>query len=1304
MATFSGTTLNDTLFGSALSDLLLGLGGNDMLSGGSRADTLDGGTGADTLEGGNGNDTYVVDSATDVIHEDEFFNANDRVLASIAIDLTSAAYFGIEHVTLTGTTALNATGDEFANMLIGNVAANVLDGNNAGSDTLIGGAGNDSYKVGSQFDVVIEYAGEGTDLVTSSASAYTLGAFVENLTLAADGGTSSGTGNAVANAIAGNAFDNKLLGLAGNDTLTGNDGNDTLDGGIGADSLTGGNGDDLYVVDNVGDKAVESSITGGTDKVESSITFVLGANLENLTLTGLSAIDGTGNTLNNIIDGNTKDNVLIGLAGNDTLSGHGGGDMLLGGDGNDTLEHEFGVTTLVGGGGNDSFRLISDAGQAVIRDFNGLPNTDKIDMSSLFSSVTVDDTNIDQFLQVTTANGSTTINVDVDGTGTFVDPLCVLQGVSTDLAGLLANGAIVGVNVATVPAISGSANNDSKLGTANSDLILGLAGSDTLTGGDGADTLDGGIGTDKLDGGTGNDTYVVDSATDVIVETGGDKDDRILASIAINLTSAAYVGIEHVTLTGTTALNATGDEFANMLIGNAAANVLDGGVNSDTLIGGAGNDTFIVDSGQDQVVENAGEGTDLVKSSALSYTLGAFVENLTLLEGGNFSGTGNALANVITGNTGDNVLDGGAGADILTGGNGNDTYIVDNVGDKVVESSTTGGTDKVESSITYVLGTNLENLALIGASAINGTGNTLNNEIEGNSAANLLSGLAGNDTLIAGGDADTLVGGLGNDSFKFDGSSLAGVDAILDFNGLPNTDKIDFSSSLFSVLVDNTNIDDFLRAVTADGNTTIQIDADGTANGVNFVDMGVLQGVSTDLDGLLANGAIAIDGVAVTSPTSITGTTGNDSLPVGSPPATSTLILGLGGNDTLTGGGGDDTLDGGTGTDNMVGGAGNDTYVVDSATDKITDSGGSDDRILASIAINLTNPLYDGVEHVTLTGTTALNATGDEFANMLIGNGGANVLDGGLNTDTLVGDTLIGGAGNDTYVVHSAFDVVIENAGEGTDLVKSSADSFTLGANIENLTLLEGGDFSGTGNALVNVITGNSGSNVLDGGAGADSLTGGNGDDIYFVDNVGDKVVESSATGGQDAVESTITYTLGVNLEDLGLDGADNIDGTGNTLGNTISGNDGDNVLSGLAGNDTLDGGLGGNDLLLGGDGNDLLFATEGTDTLAGGAGSDTFHFESFSLDGRDVIADFNGLPGGDLIDISQLLTGFNPDSSNINDFVKTTQTEGSTTIQVDVDGTANGANFVDMAVLQGVCTDVMGLLNNGSLVLATDA
>ncbi|HTO84392.1 MAG TPA: calcium-binding protein, partial [Methylomirabilota bacterium] len=777
---------------------------------------------------------------------------------------------------------------------------------------------------------------------------------------------------------------------------------------------------------------------------------------------------------------------------------------------------------------------------------------------------------------------------------------------------------------------NGTTASDTLTGSSQSDYLAGLAGNDSLSGGSGGhDTLDGGTGSDTLDGGGGNDTYVVDSSKDVIRESGFDASDRIQASISIDLNSAAYDRIEHVTLTGTSGLSATGDEFANMLIGNGGANTLDGRGGADTMLGSGGNDTYEVDSSSDAVIELSGDGTDQVDSAA-SFALSDFVENLTLTGTAGIDGTGNALANKITGNDaanrlsgadgddtltgngGDDTLDGGIGADSLSGGKGNDTYEVDDSGDKIAESGGAADVDTVESTITYVLGSNLEKLTLLGTAAIDGTGNNLNNALLGNDKANTLSGLAGNDTLNGEGGRDLLMGGAGNDGIvgERDGDTLAGgsgndififglsgskSDVIADFNGLPGADLIDLSDLLPGSITAAT-AGQFLQTVSAGGSTTLRIDVDG---GNSFVDLAVLQGVTTDVAGLLANGDIHVFS-SVPPPTAVVGTAGADTLAAG---RTSELVEGLGGNDSLSGGNGFglgfDTLDGGTGNDTMAGGKGSDTYIVDSAKDVIIESAGADDRVVASISIDLRNTAYDGIEHVTLTGSSPLSATGDAVANMLIGNIAANKLDGGANADTM-----IGGGGNDTYTVDNSGDSVVELDGDGTDQVNSSA-SFILPDFVEKLTLTGTADIDGTGNALANTITGNGGRNeldgrggndtltgdegadTLDGGNGADSLTGGNGGDRYVVDDPGDKISETGASTDTDTVVASVSYALGATLENLVLDGTAAIDGTGNALANVITGNAAANVLSGLAGNDIINGG--GGDSLFGGDGSDLL-------------------------------------------------------------------------------------------------------------------
>ena len=307
-----GTSGNDLVTGGALNETLYGYAGND---------TLDGGLGADTMIGGIGDDTYYVDNTNDVVVE-LGSQGTDRVFASATYTLSS----DVESLTLTGSASINGYGNVLANTITGNAGANFIDGG-AGDDTMIGGAGNDIYVVDSVGDVIIENTLSGTDGVYSSIS-YTLAANLEGLAL---------TGSASINGTGNNL----------NNTIYGNNGRNVLDGGAGADTLIGGAGDDTYVVDNAGDFVIED-IGAGTDTVMASISYILTANVENLTLTDATAINGYGNSLNNSMIGNTGNNYLDGGAGNDSLVGGAGNDTLSGGAGNDTLD---------GGEGADFFRF-----------------------------------------------------------------------------------------------------------------------------------------------------------------------------------------------------------------------------------------------------------------------------------------------------------------------------------------------------------------------------------------------------------------------------------------------------------------------------------------------------------------------------------------------------------------------------------------------------------------------------------------------------------------------------------------------------------------------------------------------------------------------------------------------------------------------------------------------------------------------------------------------------------------------------------------------------------------------------------
>jgi len=450
-------------------------------------------------------------------------------------------------------------------------------------------------------------------------------------------------------------------------------------------------------------------------------------------------------------------------------------------------------------------------------------------------------------------------------------------------------------------------------------------------------------------------------------------------------------------LSGSTAINGTGNDLNNTITGNSANNILDGLIGADTLIGDLGNDTYVIDNTGDRITEASGGGTDTVQST-ISYTLGVNLENLKLTGSATINGTGNALNNTITGNVANNILSGGAGADTLIGGLGNDTYVIDNVGDVIIEALG-AGTDTVKSSVTYTLGANLENLILTGSASISCTGNALNDTITGN---------AGNNTLNGGAGADTLIGGLGNDTYVVD------------------------------------NVGDRITEATGAGTDTVQTSVTYT--------------LSANVETLVLTGAAAING------------TGNAL------------------NNTITGNAGNNTLNGGMGADTLIGGLGNDTYVVDNIGDRVTEgSNAGIDTVQSTISYTLGTNL----EHLTLTGSAAVDGTGNALNNVITGNAGNNKLNGGAGADTM-----IGGLGNDTYVVDNAGDVVTEGLNAGTDTVQSTI-SYTLGANLEKLTLTGTAAINGFGNALNNTIIGNAANNILRGGAGLDVLTGLGSSDIF---------------------------------------------------------------------------------------------------------------------------------------------------------------------------------------------------------------
>ncbi len=335
--------------------------------------------------------------------------------------------------------------------------------------------------------------------------------------------------------------------------------------------------------------------------------------------------------------------------------------------------------------------------------------------------------------------------------------------------------------------------------------------------------------------------------------------------------------------------------------------------------------------------------------------------------------------------------------------------------------------------------------------------------------------------------------------------------------------------------------------------------------------------------------------VAVTIPNLVlTGTAGNDVLMGG---AGNDQLFGLAGNDTLNGQAGNDLLDGGTGIDTMQGGTGNDIYMVDRPGDVVTEfvNEGID-----TVQSSMTYTLGANIEHLTLTGTAAINGTGNALNNVLQGNSASNTLKGGAGHDRLDGglgiDVMIGGVGDDTYVVDRAGDVVTELAAQGSDTVESSS-TYILGPNLEHLILTGLASSNGTGNSAHNVLLGNSGNNILDAGSGDDTLDGGMGSDALFGGSGHDRLWGGL---GDDSLHA----------------------GSGHDL---LNGDEGIDRLDGGSGDDRLLGGAH-NDQLIGGSGADQLIGGLGNDTLVGNSGNDTYQFARG--DGQDTIQDVDVFVG----------------------------------------------------------------------------
>jgi Ca2+-binding RTX toxin-like protein/glucose/arabinose dehydrogenase len=286
-------------------------------------------------------------------------------------------------------------------------------------------------------------------------------------------------------------------------------------------------------------------------------------------------------------------------------------------------------------------------------------------------------------------------------------------------------------------------------------------------------------------------------------------------------------------------------------------------------------------------------------------------------------------------------------------------------------------------------------------------------------------------------------------------------------------------------------------------------------------------------------------------------------------------LIGNSFNNTVYGNAGVNLLNGGGGTDLMIGFGGDDTYVIDHAGDLIIDNAGQgNDAVYAAVSFTLNEGAHvETVSAISWAATDPLNLTGNSLTNSVYGNAGTNILNGGGGTDFMIGF-----GGNDTYIVDHAGDLIIETAGQGSDIAYAAV-SFMLneGAHVEILSAIAWvatDPLNLTGNSLANTVYGNAGANLLNGGGGADTLVGFGGNDTYVVDNAGDLIDEASGAGS-DTVYAAVSFALndGAHVETVSAiswAATDALDISGNNLANTVYGNAGANTLNGGGGADTL--------------------------------------------------------------------------------------------------------------------------------------
>ncbi|KRR02770.1 hypothetical protein CQ12_06750 [Bradyrhizobium jicamae] len=1106
-------------------------------------------------------------------------------------------------------------GGDGDDLLVGGAGNDELDGN-VGLDTLVGGAGSDVYIMTDVEDIIVEALNAGTDQVETDLAAFSLELIdnVENLEYTGvDADPFVGTGNALNNTISGGDLDDTLSGLAGNDTLNGGlgadsllggDGNDTLnggddndtlnggigndqlEGGAGADAMTGGDGNDVYDVDDAGDTVTETNAdlaTGGTDRVESSITYALGANIENLTLTGGDAINGTGNALGNTIIGNNNGNQLFGGAGIDTISGNGGNDLLDGGSGVDTLNGGDGNDTVIGGEGDDiidvggGFNTIvynsTNFGNDTINsfDFDGgaATNQDKIDLSALGITAA----NLNTRVAESTIGGATNTLLTIsDAAGNAIGTIRINNVTNAQID-------VNDFTLATGPAIviNGAETGQTTNGTAAAELINANGGNDTVNAAGGNDVVNGGEGTDILNGGDGNDTL----SGGIGANTGNFRDEFGSTSYTNNNGSVAFTGGWTETNDGTSSPTAGDIDITGGRLRFEQGT--DGGESiqrSFSLAGAtAAQLTFTyepddLDAGETVVVE-AFNGTTWVNLG----TLGGDSNGASLNFSANLTAAHSQIRFTAVGNFEDNenlYIDNvnisvtapglNAGVDTINGDAGDDTIIwsanslAPTDGRDVVNGGTEGGAGDTfvingnASGEAFRIYTRAEFLAVNAGAALNAATEIVVTR-NGTTVGSIIAELSEIEEIrINGIDPSGASGGAGaGDTFQiigdFSGTSLRPNTITID--GDAGNDTVDISSLgsahriVFRSNGGNDTIIGTLRPQDVielpDGATAADYTTTTDANGVSTMTNGTHSVTFTAPDGLPQVGdddeEDEDDDTGHDDDNDDCGGDDDDDATTGGPmpPASAVGVVRMGTPSA-------DVLTGTVGPDNIVAFAGDDVVTGEDGADAISAGEGADfvsggdgrDVIFAGAG-----------DDQVFGGGHADIIYGDAGADRIFGDAGNDLINAGAGDDSVfggAGDDLIVaevGDGNDVYFGDDS------DGGAGVDTLDMSAASANVTVNLGTGPLSNGAASSSqTGNDTIwgieNVNTG-SGNDTITASSAVNVMNGGAGNDTY-------KFTSASAADG----DTILTFEAGDRVDLTAIDA--NVGSTGDQSFSLVSG------------------------------------------------------------------------------------------------------------------------------------------------------